>query len=444
MKFPCLALATSLPPIDEIVDYIKSCDKRSVVTLLKQADESGNVILQPRCGVGSHHQMIELLNTIDSESDVDVLTLTVDSYTRLLDLDKAREVLVDAPERLNGYPLVAHGFKKVRQINERFEKPIQVRHGSPDGRRLFAESIAGGISSFEGGGIGYNLPYCRHNSLRQTIEAWREVDEAVGILNKDHSIPIERELFGTLTAVLVPPCISLMTLMLEAVLAANEGCKYLSLAYPQSGNIYQDVAALKAIRVLGKKYLPPDVKVFPVLHEFMGVFPKDRVKSDALIFHGGLTARLGNASKVITKTYQEAIGIPDAKVNAEGIRMTRMAFEQHFSSLRVDQGYVDEELSWILRETSELIDPVICQNDLITSIVSGFEDGCLDIPFPSNPVAKGEVVPVRDRFGAVRIAQHGSLTFSKDVINRNLMLSRTASTGQLHNQVRNSIMYFKS
>lgn len=175
----------------------------------------------------------------------------------------------------------------------------------------------------------------------------------------------------------------------------------------------------------------------------MGVFPKDRIKAETLILQGGLTARLGGATKVITKTYHEAHGIPDPEVNAEGIRMTRMAFRDRFSSLTVDYSIVEEELAWIIRETTELVEPVLSDGHLIPSIVKSFEVGSLDIPFPANPIAKGMVIPVRDQFGAVRIADHGQLTFSKDVIDRNRRLSNRARLGVLHEHVKNSIMHFE-
>jgi methylaspartate mutase epsilon subunit len=142
----------------------------------------------------------------------------------------------------------------VRELTERYDQPIQVRHGSPDGRRLFAESVAGGIQSYEGGGISYNLPYCRDVSLEYSLRAWQEIDQASGALGS-MGFPIDREFFGSLSSVLVPPSIALSVVLLEALLAATEGCKCLSLAYPQTGNIIQDVAALETIRVLGRRYL---------------------------------------------------------------------------------------------------------------------------------------------------------------------------------------------
>lgn len=413
-----------------------------MASCLAEADRTEAVLIQPRSGVGSQEKMIELLDILSRPNIADCLTLTIDSHTRLLRFDKARRLLLEAPEQLNGYPLVSHGYLSVRYLTERYNKPIQVRHGSPDGRRLFAESVAGGITSFEGGGISYNLPYSRDIPLEHTLHAWREIDQASGAL-ESLGFPVDREFFGSLSSVLMPPSIALSVVFLEAVLAAREGCSCLSLAYPQTGNIIQDVAALKTIRVLAKRYLPATANVYPVLHQFMGVFPHDVERAETLIFFGGLTARIGRATKIINKTSQESIGIPDGEVNAEGIRRTRLAFEQHLAFISVDSALVQEEAYWIERETCELIDPVLSEPDLITAIVKAFHAGRLDIPFPSNREAKGQIVPVRDSDIAIRLANTGNLPFSREVKDHNdAKCMQGAPDGPIFKRVRDSIMYF--
>jgi methylaspartate mutase epsilon subunit len=442
MSFACFETAPELPRIEEIIDYLSRLPRPSMASWLAKADRAGQALIQPRCGVGSQREMIALLDVLNRPNTADCLTLTIDSHTRLLQFATARRLLREAPEQLNGYPLVAHGYRAVRKITERYNRPIQVRHGSPDGRRLFAESVAGGIQSYEGGGISYNLPYCRDVPLEHSLRAWQEIDRACGALEKS-GFPIEREFFGSLSAVLMPPSVSLAVGMLEAILAAREGCGCLSLAYPQSGSIVQDVAALQTIRVLGQRYLGDSVKLYPVLHEFMGVFPRDVERAQTLILFGGLTARLGRATKIINKTSQEAIGIPDAEVNAEGIRRTRLAYEKYFSFVTVPPAMVEEEAYWIERETREMLDPVLSEPDLITAIVEAFHDGRLDIPFPSNREARGRVVPVRDSDIAIRFADTGNLPFSPEVKAHHAAKGRSAmSSGPIFKRVRDSIMYF--
>ena len=62
---------------------------------------------------------------------------------------------------LNGFPAVNHGVSGCRESRGSVNVPVQVRHGTPDARLLTEIAYAGGFTSYEGGGISYNLPYCK-------------------------------------------------------------------------------------------------------------------------------------------------------------------------------------------------------------------------------------------------------------------------------------------
>ncbi|WNI15011.1 methylaspartate mutase [Actinacidiphila sp. ITFR-21] len=403
--------AADLPSFAESVAYVRALGKPSAADVLRAAEAAGRVALQPRCGVGSHAQMMTLLQDLEQHARPDVLTLTIDSHTRLKRFDQARAALERNPADLNGYPLVTHGWRRGRELNEAVSAPLEVRHGSPDARLLFTTSVAAGITSFEGGGISYNLPYSKAVPLSESLAAWREVDAMCGDL-AGRGLVIDRELFGTLTAVLVPPSVSLAVSVLEAVAAAREGVRCVSVAYPQGGHFEQDVAALRAIPALAARYLPADVEVHAVLHEFMGVFPRERSNAEDLILYGALVARLGGAAKLITKTYQEAYGIPDTRAGIDGLLLASRANSPLLGFIKVDEERVGWELEWILREVAEIVEPVLCAADLYQEIVAAFQEGRLDIPFSASRYARSEVVPRRAADGAIRYHAAGSLPFS--------------------------------
>jgi methylaspartate mutase epsilon subunit len=83
-----------------------------------------------------------------------------------------------------------------------------VRHGSPDGRLLAEVVYASGITAVEGGGISYNLPYSNKVPLRDTLRHYQYADRLTAWLTAVSGVPLERETFGSLMAVLVPPSIS--------------------------------------------------------------------------------------------------------------------------------------------------------------------------------------------------------------------------------------------
>ncbi|MFD3540133.1 methylaspartate mutase [Streptomyces sp. NPDC058662] len=439
---------SGLPTPAESAAYIASLGKPTAAEVLADCRARGRVAIQPRCGVGGHAEMMDLLAALEARARPDVLTLTIDSHTRLKRFEEALRTLNLRPGDLNGYPLVAHGWRRGRELNELVAAPLEVRHGSPDARTLFDVSVASGITSFEGGGISYNLPYSKAVPLAESLSAWQDVDRRCGEL-AELGVVIDRELFGTLTAVLVPPSISLAISVLEAVLAARAGVRCVSVAYPQGGNLPQDVAALRSIAVLAERYLPAGTQVHAVLHEFMGVFPRERGNAEDLIFYGALVARLGGASKLITKTYQEAYGIPDTEANVAGLRLADRANSSLLDFITVDEVQVAEEMRWILAEVADLVDPLLESDDLIAAITGAFEEGRLDIPFSASRYARSEIIPRRDATGAIRYLSAGALPFSAAQSGRNDELLHSgdgpaSGLDTLMDQLTGDINYFRT
>jgi methylaspartate mutase epsilon subunit len=155
---------------------------------------------------------------------------------------------------LNGFPIVNHGVKNCMKVLESVNIPVQARHGTPDGR-LLAEIIhAAGWTSNEGGGISYNIPYAKSISLADSIYYWQYCDRLVGYY-EDHGISINREPFGPLTGTIVPPSIAIAVGIIEALLAAEQGVKNITVGYGQCGNIVQDVASIHMLEELTNEYL---------------------------------------------------------------------------------------------------------------------------------------------------------------------------------------------
>jgi methylaspartate mutase epsilon subunit len=422
--------------------YIKQLNKQPLSRLLDTAKRDRRLLYQPRCGVGDHQKMKDLLGRLHVLAKPEVLSLTIDSHTRLKDFSTAKHILATAPDKLNGYPLVAQGWRRGRDLNESVAVPLQIRHGSPDPRRLFNMAILSGITAFEGGPISYNLPYCKNVPLIQSLKAWEYVDRLSGAMAQE-GIIVDRELFGTLTAVLIPPSISLAISTLEALLSAAQGVRCISIAYPQGGQIVQDVAALRCIPLLAEKYLSTEVKVYAVLHEYMGPFPLDSVAADALIFYGGLTAKLGNATKIVTKTNHEAHGIPTVEANAGGISTARMAESSIFGFIELPEAQIQEEMDLILTEVDQLVAPILQNSDLQEGIIRAFEHGRLDIPFCASLQARSEVIPLRDHLGFIRYAETGQLPFSAQIKRRNkdVLNAATIKTAD-YATLMDSINYF--
>jgi methylaspartate mutase epsilon subunit len=316
---------------------------------------------------------------------------------------------------------VNHGVAGIRKVVESVDGPLQVRHGTPDARLLTEITLAGGYTSYEGGGISYNIPYAKSVSLEKTIFDWQYCDRLVG-LYAEQGIEINREPFGPLTGTLVPPSMSHAVAIIEGILAAEQGVKNLTLGYGQCGNLFQDIAAIKALEELAEEYFHKhgyhDCLLTTVFHQWMGGFPQDEAKAFGVISWGAATAALAKATKVIVKTPHEALGIPTKEANAQGLRTTK----QMINMLR-DQAFpmtkeVESEVAIIKAETRCLLDKVfeLGNGDYAAGAVRAFAAGVLDVPFAPSKYNLNKILPARDNNGAVRLFEVGNLPFTQDII----------------------------
>ena len=408
----------------EAVDYHKAMpDERIFSKKLIAAKNSGDTLIQPRAGVALLKEHIELLTYLQDKGEADLLPTTIDSYTRQNRYEEGengiRESIKAGRSMLNGFPAVNHGVSACRQVIESLHTPVQVRHGTPDARLLTEITYAGGFTSYEGGGISYNLPYAKNVPMEKTIRDWQYVDRLTGMY-EEAGVSINREPYGPLTGTLVPPCVSHAVAIIEALLAAEQGVKNITVGYGQCGNLVQDVAAIRTLEELTDEYLEKngykDVVVTTVLHQWMGGFPADEAKAFGVIATGSMIASLSKATKVIVKTPHEAVGIPTMEANAAGLRCTKqvvnMFADQVFRSERLE-----EEKEIIRKETRAIVDKCfeLGMGDIAAGVCRGVESGALDVPFAPCRANAGLMLPARDNDGCVRILNFGNLPFSQEI-----------------------------
>ncbi len=411
--------------IEEAVAYHKAMPEcRKFSKKLIDAKNENRTLVQPRAGVPVVEEHIKLMQYLEQHGEADLLPSTIDSYTRQNRYEEAENGIAESLRldraMLNGFPAVNHGVAKCRQVIESVNVPMQVRHGTPDARLLTEITYAGGFTSYEGGGISYNLPYCKNIPMERTIKDWQYVDRLTG-LYEEMGVSINREPYGPLTGTLVPPCISHAAAIIEALLAAEQGVKNITVGYGQCGNLVQDIAAIRTLQELTDEYLAKygysDVVVTTVLHQWMGGFPADEAKAFGVISSGSFIAALAKATKVIVKTPHEAVGIPTMEANAEGLRCTKqvvnMLTDQSFSSSNLE-----EEKEIIRKETRAIVDKCfeLGNGDIAVGVCRGVEAGVLDVPFAPCRANAGKMLPCRDNDGAVRILNTGNLPFSQELI----------------------------
>ena len=410
--------------LEEAVAYHKAMPEcRKFSKKLLDAKRDGRTLVQPRAGVPVVEEHIKLMQYLEKHGEADLLPSTIDSYTRQNRYEEAENGIAESIRLgralMNGFPAVNHGVAKCRQVIESVNLPMQVRHGTPDARLLTEITYAGGFTSYEGGGISYNLPYCKNIPMERTIRDWQYVDRLTG-LYEEMGVSINREPYGPLTGTLVPPCVSHAAAIIEALLAAEQGVKNITVGYGQCGNLVQDIAAIRTLEELTDEYLKKygydDVQVTTVLHQWMGGFPADEAKAFGVISSGSLIAALAKATKVIVKTPHEAVGIPTMEANAEGLRCTKQVINMYADQIMASDK-VELEKEIIRQETRCIVDKCfeLGNGDIAVGVCRGVEAGVLDVPFAPCRANAGLMLPCRDNDGAVRILNMGNLPFTQDL-----------------------------
>ena len=377
--------------LEEAIAYHKSLPEHKIFSnKLNKAKKEGVTLVQPRAGVGLIENHIELLKHLQNEGGADLLPTTIDSYTRQNQYENCAEGIRREKEGmangnfhpfLNGFPAVNHGVK--------------------------------------GGGISYNIPYAKNIPIEQTMRDWQYVDRLTGIY-EEAGVAINREPYGPLTGTLVPPCISHAVAIIEALAAAEQGVKNVTVGYGQLGNQIQDVAAIRSLDELTEEYMAKfgytGVNVTTVFHQWMGGFPADEAKAFGVISWGAACAALAKATKVIVKTPHEAAGVPTKEANAQGLRCTKQLTNMLVDQVTIGSRF-EHEKEIIKTETRCILDKCIAlgHGDIILGAIAGINSGVIDIPFGPAKCNAGIMLPTRDNDGAVRILEMGNLPFTDDL-----------------------------
>lgn len=400
---------------EEIESFIKGASKELFISHhFKKRDR---VLVQPRGGFPTYKKMFELYETFMT-ADIDVLPLTIDSNTRLNDYAMAQKMLTLSEENemdmLNGYPLVNHGYRTTRKMVTHFNKPVSLRHGTPDARLLVETALASGIFEIEGGPITYMLPYSKNFPLDKAFLYWKYVDKVCAKYSTLNE-PINRESFGPLTATLVPPCIVIVIQLIEMLLSIEEGVKSFSVSFSQNGSMMQDIITSNVLKKLSREYANQfggaDAIINLVYHQWMGAFPRNKELSDSLINTNTVIAAMVRADKIIIKTRDEAFGIPTMQCNAQSVANTKYTLRT-LKGLPVINDEAEEEN--LEAEVRSIMDAVF--NDqadtLWRKVFNSIKNGIIDVPFSPHIINHNAVITIRDDNGNIRIIEKGKLPLS--------------------------------
>ncbi len=293
---------------------------------------------------------------------------------------------------------------------------MQVRHGTPDARLLAEITLAGGFTSFEGGGISYNIPYAKNVPLARSIADWKYVDRLCGMY-EENGVSINREPFGPLTGTLVPPCIGIAVGILEGLLALEQGVRSLTLGYGQGGNMAQDIAAIARLRELAARVFPRGRLRRATTSRSCSTsgwagFPRTSRGRSPSSAGAPRWRCLGGADKVIVKTPHEAMGIPTKEANAQGLRATRQVINMLADQETIETPDIAREKEIIRREVRLHPRPAPSSSAAATpprAPSAAFEAGVLDVPFAPSSTTGARSCPCATTRAASGSSTRGAL-----------------------------------
>jgi methylaspartate mutase epsilon subunit len=400
-------------------------DHKRLDLVMRKAVAQGRCLVQPRGGFGTFKDQKELMQIIDKEGLADIVPTTTDSYTRNEQFALAQKG-VDESEKLgrsllNGYPIVNYGVAKASELIDAIDKPAIMLTGTTMPKLTGEIGFAAGYTGYLGSGIAYTTSYIKELSIEDGIKNYQYLDR-LSAMYLDNGVELHRRQPSFLTGTNIPPSIAIIIAILDLLLAAAQGVKNYGLEMGETLHLIQDAAAVKACKELCQEYLSikgyHDVFTPVTLLHWMGAWPQDEAQAASLVSYGGTLAAISGATSVTTKTLHEAFGIPTPKINADGLRMTRMAIYLARNIKLDSMPEFQNEVDLIKSEVRPIVNKVLemGDGDVALGSVRAFEAGILDIPWSPNKWVKSKVMPARDVDGCLRILDPGNMPFSKEVM----------------------------
>ncbi|QQQ79247.1 methylaspartate mutase [Saccharothrix sp. 6-C] len=373
-----------------------------------RAAASGELVVQPRMGIGDPAGMRAGLAAVRAAGVRAVGTITLDSYTRVGDHGAVRAALA-AGDALNGYPIVAYPPSTTRDVLRGLAGdgfPVQVRHGSARPQDIVVALLDAGLHATEGGPLSYCLPYSRV-PVAEAVRAWAESCLLLAGLRDRGGRPHLESFGGCMMGQLCPPGLLVAISVLEGLFFRQHGLDSVSLSYAQQTHPGQDAEAVLALRALAAEHLS-DVDWHVVLYTYMGVFPRTRRGASALLEQAAELAVRTGAERLIVKTTAEAHRIPTVEENVAALRTASRAAARAPRGGPAGTAALDD--SGVLAEARAIVEAVLdLAPDLGVALVRAVERGYLDVPYCLHPDNAGRTRAVVDRTGRLRWSRTGSL-----------------------------------
>ncbi|MBI2831925.1 MAG: hypothetical protein HYX79_06690 [Chloroflexi bacterium] len=411
--------------LQEAMGYLKSLPREKVAAnVIDDAERQDRILLSTQAGRATIEENLKLYQLLQ-EAGVDLLPVGIDSHTRSGEFKQAEVSLAESEKRgrnlMNGVPVVAYGVKKCRLLTEAVNKPLVIKTAANDVRLLSEIGLAGGFTSADGDALLGFTQYNRITPLSEIIRNYQYVDRLVAIYN-ENGIPILREHPVSAGGVIVPPSLVIVQRIVDSLISAEQGVRYLLHDFKSQCNIMESVATIKVESKLMREYLDRfgyhSIRIISEIAASTVHYPKDQITTAGLlamvaIMAAGAGVRVFHCQKSIA----EASGLPTPESTAATMREIRALLDvlryQRYpegDELKLEMDFMEKECRQILERMLEFGD-----GDIAIGASKSFETGAMDMCFTANALIKNKIMAAKDRTGAARFLDFGNLPFTSDV-----------------------------
>jgi methylaspartate mutase epsilon subunit len=413
--------------LEEAIEYQKCLpENKSFLKVTEELRKEGKTVIFPRAGTPILEDEIRLCRTL-TELGIPFIPVTTDSYTRTLQFKKAQEGLEESIRTgrpmLNGFPIINHGVNNTRKLVESCPGAFNPRI-SMSAQGLGSEiAFASGMTAFSAEPFFYFGSYEKTATLEDAIKATQYSYRLMGYYAERGPI-ITTDLHGWLPNGVFPLSINIVTIIADALIAAEQGVKSIIPLGSFEGYMAQDLAWTKAEQKLLREYLDKfgfkDVIIPGTFVSQLPLYPAPQGMGEAFAYlnYTAMVAALAQAECVSLRTIDEAAGIATTEAHTLTYRsgnwlleiMRSQKIEIEMEEVEIEQKLTEMEVRAVLDKVLEIGD-----GDIVVGAIKGVEAGIIDSPFCPNRNARDEVLGVKDSQGACRYVEFGNLPIPKEV-----------------------------
>src|SRR4030042_3447611 len=412
--------------LEEAIEYQKNLpESKSFFKVTERLRKEGRTVVFPRAGTPILEDEIKLCRTL-VESGVPLIPVTTDSYSRSLRFKKVQESLEESirtgREMLNGYPLINHGVKNSRKLVESCEGAFNPRTSRLSQGLGLEIAFASGMTAAATSPFALFGAYEKNATLEEKFASSQHVYRLMGYYAGRGPI-LTNQSPGWLSCGVYPWSVNISSMIIESLMAAEQGVRSIIPLVQCEGNMAQDMAWIRVTPRLIREYLDQfgykntilpgtfacQLPLFPV--------PQDMGEAFGYLNYMAMVGALAQVEAVSVRTIDEGAGVATPEAHALSYRSANWILKiMRDQKIQIEMKEVEAEERITEMEVRAIVNKVLemGDGDVLIGSIKAVDAGVLDSPFCPNVHVRDEVLGVKGRTGACRYGEVGNLPIPEE------------------------------